>query len=239
MNKIKIGSVVLTGTPKIAAVVTEKITLRDIKKIKKEGADLVELRVDSITNSSPYEIIQLIKNIRKNRLPVICTIRKDVWEQKHGKNSEKIRLNYFRELIPYVDAVDIELEANEIAKKVISAARKAKKSVIFSCHNFKKMPDKNALKKIFNSFKKSGADILKIAGYAKDIDKAMQMMAFVKKISESVPIIGIAMGRAGEFSRIYGGLFGSCLTYGYTLKKVAPGQLSLKELKKRIKDIYY
>lgn len=239
MRRIRIGFVELTGTPKIAAVVTKKLSLENISKIKKAGPDLVELRVDSVQGVSQDEIIKIIKEIKKFRLPVICTIRKDIWAEKYGKDSEKKRLEYFRTLIPYVDAIDIEFEAKSIRREVISVAKRRKKQVIFSYHNFKKIPEENILKNIFNAFKKSGADIFKIAGYAKNIDEAMRLMVFVKKIADLHPVIGIAMGRAGEFSRIYGGLFGSCLTYAYADKKVAPGQLPLWGLKKKIKKIYF
>jgi len=238
MKKGRIGFVELKGSPKIAAVVTKKLSLEDISKIKKSGADLVELRLDSIRGVSPYEIIETIKNIKKFRMPVICTIRKDIWEKKYRENSEKMRLGCFIKLIPYVDAIDIELEANKIKKQVISIAKKRKKSIILSYHNFNEVPHKNILKKIFNMFKRSGADIFKIAGYARNIDEAMRLMAFVRKISKLYPVIGIAMGKAGKFLRIYGGFFGSSLSYAYIDKKVAPGQINLHELRRKIDEIY-
>ncbi len=239
MKKIRIGSVELTGVPGVVAVVAEKLSPGEILKIKQRGADIVELRVDKIQNKSMEEIIKIIKAIKKSHLPVICTIRKDVWERKYGLDGEKNRMEYFLELIPFVDAIDIEFEAKEIRGKVISVARKRKRAVIFSFHDFKKIPEEDVLKNIFNVFRRSGADVFKVAGYAWTIDDAMRLMAFVKKVSRKYPVIGIAMGRAGEFTRIYGGFFGSCLTYASLSKKVAPGQLPLSKLRKEIDRIYY
>lgn len=237
MKHLHIGSVGLSDIPKITAVVTKLLHQEEILKIKNAGADIIELRVDKILKN-PEEIIDSIKKIKKIGLPVICTIRRDVWLKQYGKDSEENRLKYFELLIPYVDAVDIEYEARKIRDKVISLAKGEKKLVIFSYHNFKNIPSDKILKSIYDVFKSSDADVLKIAGYARDIDDVMRLMIFIKRISELNPVIGIAMGKVGEFTRIYGGLFGSCLTYGYVDKKVAPGQLSLRKLRKEIDRIY-
>ncbi len=238
MKKIQIGSVKLTGAPGIVAVVTDELSSGEILNIKERGAQIVELRVDKIQKKSMEEIIKIIKTIKRHRLPVICTIRKDVWERKYGRDGEKNRLEYFLKLIPFVDAIDIEFEAEEIRRKVISRARQKRKTVIFSFHDFKKIPKEDVLKNILNVFRRSGANVLKVAGYARSIDEAMRLMAFVKKVSDRYPVIGIAMGKAGEFTRIYGGLFGSCLTYACLDEKVAPGQLPLNRLRKEIERIY-
>lgn len=238
MKRVRIGSVELSGVPRIAAVVTKVLPQEEIRKIKSAGADIVELRVDSIQKGTPAEIIEVIKNIKKFGMPVICTIRRDVWLKQYGENSERNRLKYFEALIPYVDAVDIEYEARKIRNRVISFSKAKKKLVLFSYHNFNKMPSDRVLRNIYNIFKKSGADVLKIAGYVKDIDDVMRLMTFVRRVAELNPVIGIAMGRVGEFTRTYGGLFGSCLTYAYFDRKVAQGQLPLRKLRREIDRIY-
>lgn len=236
-KKIKIGGIEISGIPKVVAVITHVPSNKEIKRIKDSGADLVELRIDTMLCDVPVAI-NLAERFKSISLPVILTIRKDVWDRKVKKNKEAKRLEYFTELIPCVDAVDIEIESKEIGKNVIDIAKQNRKIIIFSYHDYNSMPEGPMIKKIYKEFISSGADILKIAGFAKNIDDSFFLMSCARKISVYKPVVAIAMGRAGEFTRIYGGFFGSCLTYAYLDKKVAPGQLSLNELRKKIDTVY-
>jgi 3-dehydroquinate dehydratase-1 len=238
MKIIKIGNAVLTGKPKIVAVVTKRVTGKEVLKVKDYGADIIELRVDLLKGFSLKKVKQLMELIKSTDIPVICTIRKDNWKEQYRDDPESRRLIYFTELIPIADAVDIEYEADEIREQVIKIAQGYRKTIIFSYHNFKEFPGTKKLKDIYNKFKNSNAHVIKIAVSTPSLADAFELLSFIRAVSEYDFVVGIGMGRAGEFTRIIAGMFGSCLTYGYIDKSVAPGQMRIKELAEWINKLY-
>src|SRR5260370_7832466 len=73
------------------------------------------------------------------RLPKILTIR-DPREGGKESLSESERLNLFRELLPHVDYIDIELRNFSLYSDVIAPARTSAKQLIVSFHHFHKNP---------------------------------------------------------------------------------------------------
>jgi len=238
MGIVKIGRVRLGHPTRIVGVVTGQKSLKKLKEIKKNGAEIIELRVDQLRSHKPEYIKAIIDNIKQTGIPVIGTIRHTEWRKKYGVHAEEKRLDCFSKIIFSVDAVDIEHESNKIRDRVISFAKKHNKTVIYSYHNFFKLPAPAVLDRICTRFRSSGADILKLAVTVNSLEDAFEFMIYVKKLSKLSHVIGIGMGEAGKFTRIYGGLFGSCITYAYIDRKVVPGQLPLRGLKKKIEGIY-
>lgn len=224
--------------PKVVAVFSEPVSKELAERVKLAGADIGEIRMDLFRSHDIGIISRSINTIKNSGMDVILTIRKDIWQRRYRKDPEKRRLSWFNKLIPLVDFVDIEEEADEIREEVIARAKKEKKGVIYSYHNFNKTPERAHLEKILKRFINSGADILKIATMARNMSDALRLLGFVKLKSQGVKIVGISMGKGYEFTRILGGVLGSYLTYGYTNKTVAPGQLSVYELCDLIKLMY-
>jgi 3-dehydroquinate dehydratase-1 len=139
--------------------------------------------------------------------------------------------------MPFVEAVDIELSADEEQrKKVIAAAKAAGVTVIVSAHDFDKTPSVEEMKKILNSAHEAGADIAKLAVMAKskqDVLDVLQATADMEK-----PVCTIAMGDVGKHSRIVAPCYGSRLTYGAIAKAVAPGQIKIHELKSALEILF-
>lgn len=46
-----------------------------------------------------------------------------------------------------------------------------------------------------------------------------------------MPVISMSMGRLGVMSRIFGGVFGSALTFATSAGDSAPGQIALTDLR--------
>ncbi len=218
---------------KIAAVILGKAPIRDAVYAKKNGADMLELRIDQFRSLKLDYLAATINEMKKKtRLPVIATLRyrgEENFLPVRHRISEDKRLAILSSILPLVDFVDIELRAG-IAKAVISRAHAMGKKVIVSYHNFKKTPPDKILDAIAKKAKRAGADIVKITTFANTSKDVARLMVFTY-LSKARPIITIAMGRAGAVSRLIAPIFGSCITYAAAAKKAAPGQFSITSLK--------
>ena len=226
-----------TKGSRIAAVILGKFPIKDAVYAKKAGADMLELRLDQFKSIKLQYLTATIKEIKaKTRLPLIATMRSSSEEKflplRH-QIKEKERLNIIMGILPLVDLVDIELSARTIIKTVIFAAHSLHKKVIVSCHNFKKTPSFKELSAIDRKARQKGADIVKIAAFARSEEDVARLMVFTY-ISKIRPIVTIAMGKKGALSRLIAPIFGSRITYAAVTKKAAPGQLSLSSLKNKI-----
>ena len=230
---MNIGKLRLGSTPRIVAVIVDGENTKAIVAAKKEGADLLELRIDCLKRQDTDYIQKIIKDIRTVNLPVIATIRSKAEGGKcNMKDAERLRI--FKAIMPLVDAVDIELSSKKILNGVIKEAHRFKKRVIVSYHDFRNTPAEGQLNAIIKNSRKAGGDIVKIAAFAKDKRDIIRLASL--NISQN-DIITIAMGRLGVVSRLFFPMLGSLLTYCSVTKSSAPGQMPLKTAAKLLKEI--
>lgn len=237
---VKLGNLKIGEKTHIVGVIPGEEFLKNLQSSFISDVDILELRIDRFDNLEPNLLIETIKNLSHQiRRPLLATIRRE--EENDFKSikhqlSEKQRLNLFKQIIPFVDGIDIELQAKEIIRKVINFAKKRKKTIIISYHNYKETPENKKLELLVREAKAKGADIIKIATYAKDIDDVARLMCFTYQCPQK-PLASIPLGKIGTVSRIIGSVFGSCLTYGFIGGEKKYGQLSLNNLIKEVKKI--
>ncbi|MBI3755032.1 MAG: type I 3-dehydroquinate dehydratase, partial [Deltaproteobacteria bacterium] len=132
---MNIGKVKLGNIPRIAAVIMDGEDKKAIAQAKRNGADLLELRIDCFKRQDAAYVQKILKDIQTKDIPIIATIR----SKAEGGNTDiedRERLALFEDIIPLVNAVDIELGSKKILKDVINKAHKSHKKVIISYHNF-------------------------------------------------------------------------------------------------------
>jgi len=196
--------------------------------------DIIELRIDLFSSFAIDHILSVVELFRF--YPIIATIR----SKKEGGNftgEEQERLFIFKKIIPYIDAVDIELSSTKILQDVVHAARKEKKKVIISHHNFKKTPSIRSLNNILKKGFASKADIVKIAVFAKNNNDLQQLTRFTL-MNKDKKIVILAMGEIGAISRLFFPAIGSALTYAHFGKPTAPGQIDCATMARLIKMFY-
>jgi 3-dehydroquinate dehydratase-1 len=196
-------------------------------KAKKLGADILELRIDLLTEN-PRDILEKLKDLC---LPIIITNRMKgeggAWER-----DEDERIKVLISLIPYADAVDIEL----CAKKrdiVVGIAKNSVKTVIISTHDFHRTPGNEVIEGVIRESLNAGADIAKLAVMPDSLQDVLRLLDVT--LNANGPVCTIAMGEKGKHSRIIAPVYGSVMTYGYVDTPMAPGQLKIDELKKILK----
>src|SRR3989338_4780628 len=133
---IKIGNLTLNDIPRVAIVISDK---EQNKSIESRNIDIVEIRLDQFDRLDTNYIRGNIITRKELNLTLILTIR----SRKEGgkKNiSDRRKSKLFEDIISLVDAVDIELRS-PIVSKVIDIAKRNKKIIIISWHDFKSTPD--------------------------------------------------------------------------------------------------
>lgn len=215
---VSIGPVQLGDVPRVVAVIDTFVDLARIKALKRIGVDILEIRADLIAGDIPSLCVFIDKIKKMTGFSCIATVRET------PENREK-RLDIFKAIMPFADAVDIEIDAS-INRQVISHA--LGKTVIVSEHDFEKTPDTAHLESIVRKAHDLGGHIIKISAMAKSLHDVARLMLFTSACNKN--LVTMSMGEFGTISRVLAPVFGSLFTYGYVTKQVAPGQLPVERL---------
>jgi 3-dehydroquinate dehydratase/shikimate dehydrogenase len=157
-------------------------------------ADLIELRLDKL---QPHAIEPL-------QVPYILTLKKP----EEALRWTHLRPTYF----------DIPLGTSPALIATLRQ-RAPHSKIILSYHDFEHIPQD--LETLYNAMLTSGADLYKMAVMPHSTNEALRFVLWAKE--KRAPLIPIAMGPHGQFSRILGPLSYACLN---ETAPSAPGQLS-------------
>lgn len=230
----RIGNVALGRRPLVVGGVFGKHAGKMALEAKRCGADLLEIRLDLSEKISSDYFTGLVKKVKQTvSLPLMAVLRLKEEGGSPAFTRKTNRIEYFRLQLPFVDAVDIEIQSREF-KSVANLAKKAKKTVIGSYHNLKRTPDTQTLTRILKQAKSCGAGVVKIACYNKTREDAIRLLQFNHKYKNHLVAV-MGMGKEGMFTRMVAPFFGSVLCYGYTAKPLAHGQFHVKTLVQTLK----
>lgn len=230
---LKLGSVLLGKGPALALTLTDSEALRSVQKAKREGARVLEIRIDRFRKIDEAHVLQRIRSLRSLRLPLIATLR----SRKEGGGrsiSDSKRLSIFEKALPFVDAIDLELGSVRLRKTLVPLARRKGKRIILSYHNFKATPTNRVMLGLIRRGKRGGADLVKLAVTPQKAGDLARLLLLTHRNREK-HLVSIAMGRLGLVSRVLAPLFGSLLTYSFVGRPQAPGQLSIERTLKEMK----
>ena len=226
---VKIGTFDLKKRAAVVAAISET-PIETARSAKMLGADILEIRFDLLNITNPHDAKKLVNDIKSaTNLPCIATNR---LQSEGGKwsGTEEDRIELLIDILELVDAVDIELSADEdVRKKVIQSAKDAAKTVIVSSHDFNKTPAIDRMQKTLDDCFDAGADIAKLAVMPESMQDVLNLLQVTH--DSKAPVCTISMGDLGKHSRIVTSCYGSVLTYGSVGDAVAPGQLRVDELK--------
>ncbi|KAF5774145.1 putative 3-dehydroquinate dehydratase, Shikimate dehydrogenase [Helianthus annuus] len=202
--------------------------LLHMNSAKSSGADLVEIRFDSLKGSGTHEDIKTL--IESCPLPTLFTYR-PTWEGGQYDGDEQSRLAALKLAMELgADHIDVELQAVDEFKNLTRGDKPTKCKLIVSSHNYQNTPSLEDLESLVARIQSTGADIVKIATMAVDITDVARI--FHVTAHSQVPIISMAMGERGLISRLLSPKFGGYLTFA-TLgrgKESAPGQPTIRDL---------
>ncbi|MFH1590931.1 MAG: shikimate dehydrogenase [archaeon] len=225
----------------ICVPVVEQNIASAMKRIAamKDETDIVELRIDALSEKEQENISGLIAEAKRNRLKVIATARHiDAQGKRMMSTGQQIHLLQIA-TAHGADYIDIELEAgDEAISKVMAAASDVGCRIIISTHDFSRTPAN--LGKVHDRIAAHKPDIVKIAVTPKGLKDVVRLTELAKA---NPGMIAIAMGEYGIPLRILYRRFGMPLMYcappGNTHRGNAPGQLDSREMRTlyRVQDI--
>jgi shikimate kinase len=125
--------------------------------------------------------------------------------------------------------------------QVISETAGSKTKIIGSYHDFEKTAEEAFIQNMLVKAKTLGCDMAKFACMPKekaDVETLLLATAATKKKYPELPLITMSMGEMGISSRLYGGLYGSEVTFASAGQTSAPGQISYEKVNSVFNKIY-
>ncbi len=204
---------------------------RDLALAAEAGAEMVELRIDHLTDDSV-----VAQAIKATSLPCIVTCR-PVWEGGHSELPDDQRLFLLSMAADNGAAyADVELKAFQSGKvgEMLSLSldqfpRDQRPGLIFSSHDFAGRPDR--LYSMIADLTDSPADVVKIVWLARSIRDNLEAFEILK--TRQRPTIALCMGEAGLISRVLAKKFGAFLTFASLdpSSGTASGQVPVADMK--------
>lgn len=190
-------------------------------------SDFLEIRFDFLDQSQISSSMKIIESIKSRS---IFTLRSRE-QQGNFKGNEFERLKLLKMLY---DAnpmlLDVEYDTM-IANNSLNTYLKDKSNVLISWHNFSSTPSEECLEKKIYDMKKFSNNI-KLVTMATNVTDSLRVLNLYDKFKDS-NLITFAMGDCGVISRILCTFYGrSPFTYASLEKSIAPGQLSVIEMRR-------
>lgn len=217
----------------------EQELLGQAEKAAAESPDLIEWRADAFFAWPEMKKALAALRGRLGDIPLIFTLRHAAEGGARPMQQEE-RLRIITEIIAtgQIELVDIELlNGPEFIAAVREAARQQGVRLILSYHDFTQTPPPEQLRAKLQEAAERGADIAKLAVMPRDNQDVLNLLQVTHDAAGEmlgIPLIAIAMGPLGIFTRIVGGQFGSAVTFAAGPAVTAPGQLPVARLREII-----
>jgi 3-dehydroquinate dehydratase-1 len=230
------GNQPLICTPLVGK--TREIILSELANVLTKQPDIIEWRADffeSIANTD--EVIALANKMKEvaGDLPIIFTIRsiREGGQPIPLSDSETIALNAAictDTSIEYVDCELSNLPEHFQQLRKVSQANNTK--VIASFHNFGFTPSKDILNQKFTQAEQYGADVAKVAVMPQTLEDVITLFSVTLEAKNrlKIPVISMSMGGLGAVTRMFGGVFGSTVSFAVGQSSSAPGQVPIEDL---------
>lgn len=193
------------------------------------GADYVEIRFDFLRPDVLHEALEAARDIKDR---TIFTLRSSS-EGGIFAASEQDRLDWLlklAELKPML--LDVELNTLKDNDALVECLEKQRTRLLVSWHDFKRTPSKERIADILSEMR-IYSNYVKIVTTAEIIEDALRLLEMYDETSTGLHPIFFAMGEAGVISRILCTLVGNApFTYASLDKVIAPGQLTVQQMKK-------
>ena len=190
------------------------------------GADFVEARLDFI--AALDEVLPAAAKIDKDR--AVFTLRSHSQGGKFaGTEPDRVKLlRKLAEMRPML--IDVELETLQANDNFADYLELASIPTLVSWHDFKKTPSNDELADIIMEMRLY-SNYVKVVTTASNIEDSLRLMSLYEDAIGLHPIL-FAMGEAGVITRILCTLYGAPYTYAALHEAVAPGQLTIAQMRK-------
>ena len=189
-------------------------------------SDFLEIRFDFLKQSEIPFSMKIIESIKSRS---VFTLRSQEHQGKFkGNELERLKLvKMLYDANPML--LDVEYDTI-IADHSLNNYMKDKSNVLISWHNFSSTPSNDYLEKKIYDMKKISNNI-KLVTMATNVTDSLRLLNLYEKFKD-INLITFAMGDCGILSRILCTFYGSPFTYASLVKSIAPGQLSVIEMRR-------
>ena len=190
------------------------------------GADFAEIRFDFVSPNRMQAAIDAVRGIRSK---AVFTLRsKDQGGKFAGSEQERIEwLKKLAEQKPML--LDVELDTIKENDELADFLEKT--PMLVSWHDFQQTPPSDELEDILSEMR-IYSNYVKVVTTAKSVEDSLRLLELYESTTGLHPVI-FAMGDAGIVSRILCTIVGNApFTYTSLEKAVAPGQLTVKQMRK-------
>jgi 3-dehydroquinate dehydratase I len=208
-------------------------TTGDISLLKEQadrafslGADFAEIRFDFVSSNRMQAAIDAVKGIRSK---AVFTLRS---KDQGGKfaGSEQERIEWLKKLAQQKPML-LDVELDTIKENDELADFLEKTPILVSWHDFQQTPPSDELAHILSEMR-IYSNYVKVVTTAKSVEDSLRLLELYERTTGLHPVI-FAMGDAGIVSRILCTMVGNApFTYTSLEKAVAPGQLTVKQMRK-------
>lgn len=217
---------------------TREQVLAEVALVVAKQPDLLEWRVDFFQDiGNTAAVVALAGDIRHaaGGIPVLFTRR----SIKEG--GEAIPLNE-EQVVALIEAVcasrtvelvDFEMNNDPAHITRVRAASTANGlGLVLSFHNFQSTPAQDVLSQRFAQAQQLGADVAKVAVMPQRLEDVLSVLGATLDSSQklNIPVVSMSMGGYGSLTRLFGGAFGSAMSFAVGAAPSAPGQVPIEDL---------
>lgn len=195
-----------------------------------QQADVLEWRIDAWQELTTLTREILDKVVRMSKRPIIFTWRTEMEGGLKTYQKDQYTVLYQNAIEAGVAAIDIEVALVNEQHVLITQAQRNAVVVIGSRHDWTYPSNLNLKMHTLNDFP---IDVLKYAVMVENQDQAQTLLEAARELSNQTekPLIAMAMGSVGSYTRLVGFSYGSQLTFAQMNTVSAPGQLSIAEVR--------
>jgi 3-dehydroquinate dehydratase-1 len=177
----------------------------------------------------PGEVMTAVDVIGEDRGRCVFTLRsKEQGGRFSGTEDERMRLlRKLAEAKPML--VDVELHTLKANDNLADYLELASIPTLVSWHDLEKTPPNEELSSIVTEMR-IFSTYVKVVTTAKSVDDSLRVLRLYENAVGLHPII-FAMGEAGTITRVLSVLYGAPYTYAALERAVAPGQLTLAQMR--------
>lgn len=219
----------LPSAGSVVGTVPDQKAVSRAAELRYGEVDYLETRLDLL----PAKFLP--EKLLKRRIPLIATCR-DPEEGGNPRLGKKTRRDRLMGALGYCTLVDVEVARVRQMGDVIREARNAGRCLILSHHDFQKTPSLTSLSAVISRAVDAGADVVKIATWAKAPADIFRLVELLEKFPR-VPLAVMGMGPYGQASRLLLAQAGSVLNYGWLTRPQVSGQWPATELARLLKEL--
>ncbi len=201
--------------------------------LTRHPVDVVEWRIDALAEHNIDLITEAAHRLREAiSAPLLATMRTSA-EGSSVDVSDEQYTQIVTTIAALVDAVDIEMTRRD-AKALIDFVHDEGRVVIGSQHFWSLTPTRTELIAVLAKMLSANCDLAKIAvniGHLADLHQLTETTWTLTHTDFATPVMVMAMGDWGPYSRMMAPQLGCCGTFAYADEPSAPGQISAQSLR--------